>query len=266
MRIIFILISILLFLNISLNGQTRNIVGRVILEDLGTVPGIYIQNIDKLLLGETDFDGFFNINIPKETDKLLFYWISMEPTTIKLQDDCDTIEIIMMYRSTYDFMSSRKVDRLRKKEFNKLPKLHTLAVRKGLFTKDEICYLNEFKPIKSRLDKIDQERRIERERIQKTFKNFSVGDTIRVPYFSSFWADDEKNEITLNHYTFASYETDCIIKGVITNKNKVKRDNGFKGYDLIYKVISCEECQYDKIILNEKELKSGVLVEYGVRF
>ncbi len=78
-------------------------------------------------------DGFFGINIPQETDSLMFRYVGMEWTDIRLKKDCDTVEVVMMYDGTYDFMSSKKIDRLRKKRFDKLPIVHSEAVRNGLF-------------------------------------------------------------------------------------------------------------------------------------
>ena len=115
MRIAISLISILLILNLNLSGQIRNIQGLIISEDFEELPKVRIQNIDTLLLGETDLNGHFKIEIPQKTDKLLLSFIGMEWTTIELTKDCDKIEIIMMYDAIYDFMTLRKVDRLRLK-------------------------------------------------------------------------------------------------------------------------------------------------------
>ena len=59
-----------LFFNVSLFGQTRTIIGRVITEDLEPLVMVHIQTSDTVLLGKTDIDGRFKINIPQETDKL----------------------------------------------------------------------------------------------------------------------------------------------------------------------------------------------------
>ena len=97
MKFTTILISALLFFNLSLFGQTRTITGRVISEDLEPLPMVYIQNSDTLLLGKTNMDGRFTISIPQETGRLLFDHLGMEWTEIKLKKDCDTVEVVMMY-------------------------------------------------------------------------------------------------------------------------------------------------------------------------
>ena len=108
MKISIILVLAVLFLNLNLNGQTRIIIGRVISEDLEPLPGLDIENSDNVLLGKTDMDGRFKISIPQETDSLLFRYVGMEWTDIRLKKDCDTVEVVMMYDGIYDFMTSKK--------------------------------------------------------------------------------------------------------------------------------------------------------------
>jgi len=161
MRIAIILILIFFSYNHKLNGQTKNIRGRVISEYMETLPMVRIQSIDTVLIGDTDINGQFAITIPQKIDKLLLSWIGMEWITIQLSPDCNNLEIIMMYDAYYDFMSSKKIDRLRKKRFEKLPELHQLAFNKGLFKTDKACFKQDFVPLKPRLDEIH-------DRIKKT--------------------------------------------------------------------------------------------------
>lgn len=262
MRITIILVLVGLFCNLNLNGQTRTIIGRVISEDLEALPEVNIQNIDTLLLGKTDIDGRFKINIPQKTDKILFSWIGMEWTEIKLQNDCDTLEVVMMYDAIYDFMSSKKSDRLRKKRFNELPKHHSDAVKKGLFKNYDICYERFFKPYKPALDSINKELKSKRKQIKETYKALLIGDTIRIPY-SGDWRYDGTDRTTLHSYSYVvdGDNFDCIIKGIITEKNKRKG-----GYNIVYRVIDCKDCRFDNIVLNKKELKVGELIEYNMRY
>lgn len=60
--------------------------------------------------------------------------------------DCNVVEIVMVLSGTYDFISLKKADRLRKKAFKKLQKLHKLAFERGLFRTDKACYIQEFIP------------------------------------------------------------------------------------------------------------------------
>lgn len=157
MKITTILTSILLVLNLSLSGQTRMIQGRIIAEDFEELPKVRILNADSLLFGETDLNGFFKITVPQKTDKLILSFIGMEETTIKLKPDCDTVEVVMMYDGTYDFMTFRKIDRLRFKRFKKLSELRKIAHEKGLFLNEYQCYEQDFIPIKPRLYKMKNE-------------------------------------------------------------------------------------------------------------
>ena len=149
---------IIFFININVYGQTRTITGRIIDEDFETIPEARIQNSDTVLLCKTDINGNFKIEIPIETKKILISWIAMEWKTIYLHDNCDHLDIILMYDAHYDFMSSRKVDRLRKKRFNKLPEIHKVAFEKGIFLTEKPCYRFEFVSIKGDLDKIEKNR------------------------------------------------------------------------------------------------------------
>ncbi|AHW62336.1 hypothetical protein FH5T_19840 [Draconibacterium orientale] len=118
--------------------------GRIITEDLEELPGVWIQNRDTLLIGKTDLNGYFKIEIPPETNKLLLSFIGMEWTIINLKQNCDIIEVVMMYDVIYDFMASRKVNRLRLKRFKELPKLHRAAYENGIFLTEEQCYVQDF--------------------------------------------------------------------------------------------------------------------------
>ena len=262
MRIATILILIILFIDLGLNGQTRTITGRVVTEDLEALSGVNIKNTEKLLLAETDLEGRFKISIQQETDKLIFCWLGMELAEIKLQDKCDTVEVVMLYAGTYDFMSSNKIDRLRKKRFDNLANLHSNAVKKGLFATNTICYSRQFKPDKPIIDSIARVMSQKRKQIKKIFKELAIGDTIRIPYSAS-WRHDGTDRTTLFSYSYVvdGENFDCIIKGIITEKNKRKG-----GYNLMYRVIDCKDCHRDNILLNKKELKVGDLIEYNMKY
>ncbi len=126
--------------------QSRTITGRIISEDLEPLPLIYIQDIDTTLIGKTDLDGSFKIEISSSTDSLLLCSLGIEWATIQLTSDCDTLEVVMMYDYIYDFISLRKVDRLRFRRFKKLHEIHKQAFDKGLFKTESPCYKQIFEP------------------------------------------------------------------------------------------------------------------------
>jgi hypothetical protein len=116
----------------------------VISEDLEIVPYATIMSLDTVKIGKTNLDGQFNISINAETNQLMFWFVGMEPLTIKFSDNCNKLELIMMYGVHYDFISLRKADRLRKKRFDKLPDVRRKAFEQGIFKSDSLNYSQEF--------------------------------------------------------------------------------------------------------------------------
>ncbi len=153
MKIKYVIIILIHFLGFFVNGQNRSVSGKVISEDLEPLAGVQIRNSDNELVGETDFDGQFNIIISEKNDSLLFFYAGMEFADIKLKEDCENVEVIMMHYVIYDFISSKKIDRLRKKRFKKLNEKHLLATDKGIFQNKQSCYVRNFKPIQPDLDR-----------------------------------------------------------------------------------------------------------------
>ncbi len=103
--IIFIVLGVS---TVSLYSQNKTIKGRVIAEDLGTVPLASIMINDTVEVGKTDLNGFFQIEIPVSMNKLLFMFVGIEPTKIELADTCDEVEVVMMLSRIYDFKTPRK--------------------------------------------------------------------------------------------------------------------------------------------------------------
>jgi hypothetical protein len=68
----------------------------------------------------------------------------MEWKFIDFLNNCNNLEVILQLSATYDFMSARKIDKLRKKEFDKLPVLHQSAFEKGIFKSSKPCYIDKF--------------------------------------------------------------------------------------------------------------------------
>lgn len=211
------LILFLTFNFFSIYGQ-RTIKGKVIDTDIFALPGVRIFENDTTLIGETDFNGDFEVLTSKDTNKLTFYWIGYDTTTITLSENCNYIEFILMATTLYHSISNKKIDSLRKKSFDKLPDLYLQAYNNGIFKTEKHCFKQEFVPIKSKLDEIHRQNKIIKKDIQNLFKELKIGDTVKVP--SSDWSP----------YTD---ETDfgCLITGAIIDKNKKKN-----GYNLILKV------------------------------
>jgi hypothetical protein len=140
--ILFILIGISMC---SLYSQTKTINGRVISDELEPMLLVSIMINDTTQVGKTDLNGFFQISLPLSEKKVLFGSVGLDPTTIELGDNCHIVEVVMMLSGTYDFITLKKVDRLRMKRFKKLPELHKEAFEKGIFKTEYACYNYEFK-------------------------------------------------------------------------------------------------------------------------
>jgi CarboxypepD_reg-like domain len=126
-------------------GQTRTITGKVIDEfEMTTVPQVRIQNRDTVELGTTDIKGNFKIELPAGTDQLMFSFLGFEWTTVKVPNNCDNLEIIMMLDGTYDFMTKKTVNRKRYKRFKKLNDRHQEAFEKGIFKSKAPCVTYTF--------------------------------------------------------------------------------------------------------------------------
>jgi hypothetical protein len=258
-QVLFLTLFIIPFLS---NGQTRIITGKVIDENLESLPEVRVQNHDTVLLATTDINGNFKIELPYETDQRLLSWIGMEWTPIKIPASCNTLEIIMMGDWRYYYRSHKKVDRLRKQRFNKLPQLYSEAVAKGIFVNNSPCFIRKFIPYKPSLDEIQAQFKVKRKEIKAFFKRLEVGDTIRIPYSGSYRSDGT-DRTTL--YEFSSVTEgnrfDCIIEGIIIDKNGRNR-----GYNIVYRVTNTSLCKYDSIIYNRKNMVVGEVFEHNMRY
>ena len=260
MRPIFLLI--LLAISFSSSGQTRIITGKVIDEYFDNLPGARIQSSDILQLGTTDINGEFKIEIPSETDSLFFGLIGMEWTPVKLKADCDRLEIIMMVDVLYHNTSTIKVDRLRKRRFDNLSKIHLTAFNKNRFFSDKPCHIRKFVEHKQSSEKIRRELIAKRKRIKDLFQKLEIGDIIKIPYSPSY-RDDGTDRTFLFNWSYVSDDVDftCIIEGIILEKDKRK-----KGYNLTYKVTNCELCKYKSLILGNDDMIIGRIVRYNMKY
>jgi len=146
MKKLLIILIVLSVSTCSLYSQNKTIKGRVIDNNLETLPYVSIVINDTVEVGRTDLNGFFQIDIPVSVKKLLFSTVGIELTSIEVVNKCDEVEVVMMLRGTYDFITLKKIEKLRMKRFKKLPELHKEAFEKGIFKTDKACYTQEFKP------------------------------------------------------------------------------------------------------------------------
>lgn len=143
------IVSILTLFSATLvSAQTRHLTGKIIGFDFEPVMQTIIYNVDTVELGKSNMAGSFNISVPADTKTLLIAFVGMEWKRLDLTDTCDNLEIILLPIWTHDFKTLKQVDRLRKKDFNRLPQLHKIAFAKGIFVSDKPCYIDNFIPIK----------------------------------------------------------------------------------------------------------------------
>lgn len=146
MKKLIITCIIFLFANGSIYSQEKLVKGRLISESLEILPFASILINDTSEVGKTDVNGYFQINIPVLQHNIIFRFLGLESTNINLENNCTKVEVILMLDGTYDFISLKKVDRLRKKRYKKLPELRIKAYQKGIFKSLDACYKQVFMP------------------------------------------------------------------------------------------------------------------------
>ena len=240
----------------NLNGQTRIVTGRVLSEELEPLPMLKIKNSDSVLLGKTDFNGHFNIILSREDETLLFDYLGMEHAEIKLNSACDTVELIIMNYVLYHGITSRKIDRLRKKRFDNILNLHSDAVKNGLFEKKYICYRRDFKAHKPRLDRIGRELKEFKKSNINEFKGLVEGDVVKIPFGL------DSSEKSINTYyspceNCTEEDYDYVIEGEILSKNRRK---------LTLEIKITEMQHYDSLEYRGKHLSIGHNFKYEMKY
>ncbi|WP_289055012.1 hypothetical protein [Carboxylicivirga marina] len=140
-----ILISFTYILFVSnIYSQSRVVTGRVVSEDLESIPHVQILYNDTVIAGYSDMDGYYKVEIADTIKGLTFDFVGMESTPIVFSDKCEHIEVIMKYFVLYDFISLKKADRLRYKRYKKLNEVYAEAFNKGIFVTDKPCYEQVF--------------------------------------------------------------------------------------------------------------------------
>ena len=133
------LLAVLLSLGTARAQPTKTLTGRILGDDLEGFPRVDIRARDTTVIGTADREGYFRLDVPVNTNTLLFTAVGMEWTTVSLSAECSTLEVILLHTSGYDFMSVRRVNRQAFKRFKHLPQLYQEAYEKGLFTSRAPC-------------------------------------------------------------------------------------------------------------------------------
>jgi hypothetical protein len=258
----------LLFLSLVLSfgvvtafGQ-RTIKGRIIDDNIEPLPVAGVYDLDTIQLGKTDLNGYFEINVQKGINNLILGGIGYEWAMISIPENCGYVEIVLMQAGFYHYKSHRKIDRLRKRRFEKIPLIHQEAFSKGIFKDEKPCFTRGFVPIKPRLDEIREQTRAKRKQNKKDFDKLSIGDTIRIPFSGSYKYDGtDRTTLFVYSYLFDGDSFDCVIEGVIKDKSKSR-----KGYNLVYEVTDTGKCKFDFIVYEGKEVAAGQKLEHNMKY
>ena len=141
----YIFLFLIMAVSCPVYSQNKMIKGIVVDEcDFEPIIDVRIIVNDSNYVGVTDINGRFQIEIPLSVNEISFRALAMEDVNLKLSEKCDNIELIMIERAYYDFMSYRKINKERRKMYKGLPKLHKEAYEKGIFQTPEPCYTREF--------------------------------------------------------------------------------------------------------------------------
>lgn len=159
---IFLIVLFFLFNIVQVCAQ-RTIRGKVIDENQDILIGAKVYNNDTIEIGKVDLDGSFEVKVPEESNRLIFGSVGYEYSTISVLNKCHYLEVILLYDGIYHYKSHRKIDRLRKRRFNELSKIHLDSFKKGIFKEKIPCGKREFVPIKKVLDEIRMYRKAKTE-------------------------------------------------------------------------------------------------------
>ena len=135
-----VLIFVFIFTKFNCQSQSRIIEGRVISEQLETLPGVFIFIDDSLIVGMSDIAGFFKVEIPSSENLILFKGVGIMPTFVQLEDQCNKIEVVIFLSESYDFARPTSVERKKKNRINQRYKIYNQAYKRELFENDSPCY------------------------------------------------------------------------------------------------------------------------------
>lgn len=160
----------------------------------------------------------------------------------------------MLYAGTNHYKSHKKIDRLRKEEFDKRMILHEKAFEQGIFESPSPCFEYQFIPAKPELDEIRKWMNKKEIEIREEFNQLSIGDTIYVPYSGP--------RTSSVHSSFSDYTNyKCLIAGTVLKKDKKRR-----GLNIHYSVINMDSCIYKTLTHNEKQMIVGDTIRHNMKY
>ncbi|MFN3968340.1 hypothetical protein [Flavobacterium sp.] len=136
-KIVFIVLCICL-IQVCFGQKSTSITGKVIDQDLNTLPGVELRVGDSII-ATTNLNGEFKIELDREVKKVTFMFAGLEQTPIVFDSECKKLEIVMLYSGGDCFATLKKNDKMRKKIFDKIPSIYRQAYEKGIFEYDKPC-------------------------------------------------------------------------------------------------------------------------------
>jgi hypothetical protein len=79
------LLAVVLSLGTARAQPTKPLTGRLLSEQLEGIPMATIYAQDTTVIGTTDREGYFKLDVSVDTHTLLFAFVGMELTTVKLR-------------------------------------------------------------------------------------------------------------------------------------------------------------------------------------
>ncbi len=123
----YIFLLLIMAVSCPVYSQNKMIKGIVVDEcDLEPIIDVRIIVNDSNYVGVTDINGRFQIEIPLSVNEISFRALAMEDVNLKLSEKCDNIELIMIGRAHYDFMSYRRINKERRNLYKQLPVLQII--------------------------------------------------------------------------------------------------------------------------------------------
>ncbi|HCX21919.1 MAG: hypothetical protein CMB80_26530 [Flammeovirgaceae bacterium] len=120
-------------------AQSRTITGTIVSADMEPLPRVDIYRMDTVVLGTTEMNGTFEMEVPSNATEILVGWIGMEWQIVELQPHCNTVNVLLMYAGNYCHRSDRKNERRRRKYLAQQPELLQQAYEQGIFGTEKPC-------------------------------------------------------------------------------------------------------------------------------
>ncbi|MEC4004967.1 hypothetical protein OX283_009890 [Flavobacterium sp. SUN052] len=121
-------------------GQENIITGKVVDSQLKELAMVLIMSGSKII-DTTDYNGNFKFKCTSEIKYITIRFIGCDTETIKITENCNVLEVVLLETGTYDFVSIKAAERKRIRRRNKLlPKLYKEAYERKIFNNKKPCH------------------------------------------------------------------------------------------------------------------------------